>query len=99
MKGMFGFLIAVVAIFISSASLAQQSNPILDSDAQISDSVPMGQVAILRKMVKAEGYSCDTVSAVTPFAMSRGFHVICNNWEYSYELADHGGKWSVTVKD
>ncbi len=87
----------VTALLFCSATFAQES--ILDSDARISDGVSMGAVTALSGMIRLNGYSCDTVSAVTPFAMSRGFHVTCNNWQYSYEVADHGGKWAVTVDD
>ena len=44
------------------------------------------------------GYRCNSVSAVTPFAFSRGFHVYCNRWNYGYEVADKGGNWVVTLK-
>lgn len=52
---------------------------------------------ILAQYVRAWGYRCDTVNAATPFMFSRGFNLYCNEYRYSYEIEDEGGRWIVTV--
>lgn len=70
----------------------------IESDAKIHESVPRDIAVKLANYVEARGYSCKTISAVTPFAFSRGFHVYCHQWQYHYEVEDKGGNWIVTVK-
>jgi hypothetical protein len=49
-------------------------------------------------LVRRNGYRCDSISSVRPFIMSEGYTLICNEFRYTYELADKGGRWIVTVK-
>ena len=92
-KNVVFFAVAFFSIFS-----AQAQNIKLDSDAKISTDVTEKQVKALVGFVRANGYSCQTVSAVTPFAFSEGWTVICNQWRYRFEVANNGGKFSVTSK-
>lgn len=49
-------------------------------------------------IVKASGYRCDSISKFKPLILSSGFHLICNNWQYEYELKDVGGNIRVIAK-
>ena len=49
-------------------------------------------------MVKIYGYRCDSISSFMPFILSAGYKISCNNYRYSYELEDKGGRWVVTVQ-
>ncbi|WP_107850459.1 zinc ribbon domain-containing protein [Oceanimonas marisflavi] len=49
-------------------------------------------------LINAYGYSCDFVDHVTPFALSEGFNVFCENSRYHYEIENKGGNWIVRVK-
>ena len=49
-------------------------------------------------MIQAQGYDCKTVDAMCPYTFSEGFTVYCNNLRYVFEIENHGGKWSVSVK-
>lgn len=49
-------------------------------------------------IVRAHGYRCDSISSFQPFVMSAGYTIRCNNYRYTYELEDKGGRWVVTVK-
>lgn len=69
----------------------------IEKDAQIYAGVSGDVVTALAEAIQLYGYSCNSVSAVTPFAISRGYRVTCNNWTYAYEVEDKGGKIIVTV--
>ena len=46
-------------------------------------------------MIRAAGYTCPKVDGMIPFVLSgHGYHVLCG--PYTFELTDHGGRWSVT---
>jgi len=55
------------------------------------------QKVAAQRMIQLFGYQCQSVSNMLPYIFSHGWTVSCNNGYYSYELADHGGKWSVTA--
>ncbi|MGE0081901.1 MAG: hypothetical protein AB7U81_11445 [Thiohalomonadaceae bacterium] len=69
----------------------------IEKGAQIYKEIPRETVFALAQYIQAYGYSCRSISAVTPFAFSRGYSVVCNEWTYSYEVEDKGGNWVVTV--
>jgi hypothetical protein len=50
------------------------------------------------RVVRANGYHCDSVSAVRPFFFSNGCNLTCNHFRDDYVLVDKGGRWQVTVK-
>jgi hypothetical protein len=52
----------------------------------------------LVRMVRASGYRCDSISSMRPFLTSRGFKLLCNRFDYVYEIEDKGGRWQVIVK-
>lgn len=49
-------------------------------------------------IVREYGYKCDTVTSVRDFLMSYGFTIRCNRGRYTYDVADRGGRWLVTVE-
>jgi hypothetical protein len=49
-------------------------------------------------LVKVNTFKCESISAVRTWLFSRGYTLICNNYNYEYEIADKGGHWIVTVK-
>jgi len=55
------------------------------------------QASAAKVMVRVSGYTCDSVDAVIPFALSEGSYVSCNGGRYSYDIANKGGNWIVTV--
>lgn len=68
------------------------------ANAKSFDGVSESQVEAIQEAIRLSGYKCDTVDSVIPFNFSRGFSIWCNNFRYSYELADKGGRIVVTVK-
>lgn len=50
------------------------------------------------KLIRAYGWRCDSISAVRPFVFSRGFTLVCNNYNYTYDISDKGGNWVVELK-
>lgn len=41
------------------------------------------------------GYDCKVANSVCPYLFSEGFSVACNNNRYTFEVENHGGRWSV----
>ena len=92
-------VLALIALLWSSVAQADRHTAVvIESDAQIYKDVTHKQARALAGLIMIYGYRCDSISAVTPFAFSRGFHVYCNRWNYGYEVADKGGNWVVTLK-
>ena len=90
-----GLALCGSAASVSNTTHAQE--PYIESGAEIYESVPRRAAIALAQLVQLYGWRCDSISAVTPFAFSHGFYVYCNNWRYSYEVEDRGGRWIVTV--
>lgn len=89
--------------FIYTAPATAQSVPI-ESSAIISDTTDFPRSKMLSlvdpsvQMIRAYGYRCDSISAIRPFMLSRGFTVVCNNYNYEYDLSDKGGNWVVELQ-
>lgn len=49
-----------------------------------------------KKVIQMYGYTCNYVNSMSSFIMSNGYNVYCD--DYSYEIENKGGRWSVTVK-
>lgn len=88
------WLIAV-AVLCASPAFAQ-SVPI-ESDAIMSESLSRGLIEPAVTMIRAYGWKCDSISALVPFLMSRGFSVTCNHSRYRYNFEDEGGNWVVSL--
>jgi hypothetical protein len=70
----------------------------IEPDAKIDEDVYPAGINLAVQMIRAKGWKCDSLSDITPFAMSRGFHVWCNKFNYGYEMEDRGGNWEVTLR-
>lgn len=55
-------------------------------------------IGALVLVVRSVGYTCDSVSAATPFFLSEGYKLHCNHFRYSYEIENKGGRFMVMVK-
>jgi hypothetical protein len=72
----------------------------LDKDAVIYDELA-GKNELTNELVmivREADYKCDSISALLPFVFSPGYKLHCNQQRYSYEIADKGGHWIVTVQ-
>ncbi len=54
--------------------------------------------AELVRMIRAKGWTCDSISAARKLSFSRGFEVNCNWFAYTYVIEDKGGQWVVTLE-
>ena len=91
-------LLGTAALLATSAAFAQ-SVPI-EKDAIITKVDGMDLTKVIEPavgMIRAHGWRCDSISAMRPFLMSRGFTVVCNGFSYEYEFEDRGGNWVVTL--
>ncbi len=57
--------------------------------------IPQNVVDALQAMIVLNGYDCASVEAVARWLFSEGYSVSCNGFRYNYEIANHGGRWSV----
>jgi hypothetical protein len=78
--------------------LAGAANAVpVEKDAQIYKTVSADTVQALATLINLNGYKCTSVSSVLPMVFSTGFHVNCNQYRYSYDVEDQGGRWIVTL--
>lgn len=49
-------------------------------------------------MVQLNDYRCDSVSAIRPYLTVKGYELVCNHFDYKYDIEDKGGHWIVTVE-
>ena len=49
-------------------------------------------------LVRANDFRCDFVSSALPHILSHGFELVCNKFQYTYDIQDKGGHWTVTVR-
>ena len=68
----------------------------IDTDAMIDTSVGSDGAIALATLIRINGYSCSSISAVVRES-SDDFTVVCNNWRYSFQVNNRGGKWSVVA--
>lgn len=52
----------------------------------------------LTELARGSGYSCDSVSVARKMLVGTGFVLVCNNYNYQYEIEDKGGNWIFRVK-
>ena len=74
----------------------------VEDEAVVSDMYKDAGVAIddAVELVRNAGYRCNSVSSLIPFVFSplTGGTLKCENYRYTYEIEDKGGRWIVTVK-
>ena len=94
--------IATVILIMCAAPAFAQSIPV-ENGAMISDSSDFPRARLMSlidpgaAMIRAMGWRCDSISALRPFIMSRGFTMVCNNFNYTYNFSDEGGNWIVEL--
>ena len=49
-------------------------------------------------LVRAYGYTCDSVTTAQKWVFSLGLTLVCNHGAYEYEISQPGGKWRVVAK-
>lgn len=50
----------------------------------------LGDIDKVVRVVRANGYRCDSVSSYQPYLTSRGFELECNHFAYKYDFEDKG---------
>lgn len=92
-----------LALGFPDVAAQAQSVPI-ESEAMISDTTDFPRAKLISLidpgvgLIRANGYRCDSISAVRPFLFSRGFTIVCNNFNYEYDISDKGGNWVVELQ-
>jgi hypothetical protein len=56
------------------------------------------QTEKLVRLVRANDFACDSVSASRPMVMALGYVLVCNKFRYTYDIQDKGGHWTVSVR-
>lgn len=90
--------ICIGAFLLSVLSTnAWAGNIYVENDARLSKDISEELAIEFAKLIQLNGYSCESVSGVTPDVMTGSVTVNCNQWNYSYDIEDKGGNWIVTV--
>lgn len=98
------FKIALPFVILLSCQCAIAQPVPIEPDAVISGANEMqrSQLPSLIEsavgLIRSHGWKCDSISSVRPFRMSPGIAVICNQYNYTYELWDQGGNWLIALK-
>jgi hypothetical protein len=88
------------------------AQPLLQERQRAAPSVPIEPDAVLyaelsqdfdlmfelTHFVRASGYRCDSISALQPLPLSRGFKLVCNRFNYKYAIENKDGRSTVTVE-
>jgi hypothetical protein len=65
--------------------------------AETKGNLTPAQVESAQMLIILSGYKCDKVDFALRSGWSGIIDVTCNNYKYSYDLEDVGGRWTVTV--
>ncbi|MEZ8188225.1 hypothetical protein ACED29_20665 [Shewanella sp. 5S214] len=88
-------ILLITLMFISPVMAVQ-----IESDAQFSSNVDRNDTELINAitdMVIGSGYRCDSVSAITRSSWDGNFTLLCNGYNYKYQIEDKGGNWTVTL--
>lgn len=91
-----------LALFASLFTIAHAQDAPIEDGAMISDGNGVNMRNLISPavgMIRAMGWRCDSISAMRPYLMSRGFTVVCNNFNYTYNISDKGGNWVVELDE
>jgi hypothetical protein len=84
---------------IQRTALEERTAPIEKDARMFEDSKAwLEQTEKLVRFVRANSFSCDSVSAARPMLTARGYVLVCNNFSYTYDIQDKGGNWLVSVR-
>lgn len=94
-----GIAVVLMTLVLVPANSGAKPNYTIEKGAQIFGAVEgrMDIVDTLVKFVKANGNRCDSVSSASDNMFSKGYTLICNKYNYTYQILDKGGKWYLQV--
>jgi len=88
-------LVAIAfSVFFAQPTLAQR----IENPGGWDGAVSQKDAITLAKLINAYGYKCASISSVRKMIMKRGFTVYCNSFNYTFNVEDRGGKYSVTYQ-
>lgn len=92
-------VVLMTLISVPAANSGKKPSYTIEKDAKIYGAVEgrMDIVDTLVKFVKAHGNRCDSVSSASDNVFSKGYTLICNKYNYKYQILDKGGKWFLQV--
>ncbi len=82
----FGFALQVTVAGDAPSKAAAEPNAHLGTKEQRAGA---------RRLINERGYDCLIVDWMVPFVFGEGWTVYCNRGKYAFEIANHGGRWSV----
>ncbi len=88
--------ILLTAVFTVGTALADAP---IEPDAIGVDQHHPEVVQALTTLVHISGYRCDSVSAVVKYVWGSGYTLTCNQFQYTYEVKDVGGRFVVEVTE
>ncbi|MGH7028908.1 MAG: hypothetical protein ACREE9_04610 [Stellaceae bacterium] len=80
---------------------AEPSSPYIDqlreaAGPALTGGITPRQYEAAAAMIRLKGYDCPRADLMTRFVFSEGYDVYCRGGRYEFELANHGGQWTVT---
>ena len=87
---------AALAVAVPADAVSQQVR--FESTFATRGRVSSGTAQAGAMLVRASGFRCDSISGADKFIFSSGMTLHCNNYNYSYDVRDRGGRWVVSVK-
>lgn len=85
----------ILALIVSAPAMATT----FADDYRQQPDLSSKQALMLAEIVKAFGYSCNSINSASRSAWSNGkYKLVCNNWNYVYTIEDKGGRAVVTVE-
>jgi hypothetical protein len=94
--GWFGKLaIAFVLLFVIGTLAYRDPQMQQQLRAESPCNTSAAQQSTARALIQHFGYDCAVVDQMCHYVTSEGFTVYCNHLRYTFEIENHGAKWSV----
>lgn len=72
----------------------------IEPEAKIYSDLKKPEVTIngILGLIHLNGWRCDSITYVREKMFSPGYKINCNNYRYTYEIADRAGTWVACIK-
>lgn len=88
--------LALGATTATADTFTFEPNVFLPNGRTASDMTEIATAAV--RAVHIHGWRCDSISSMAAHWFGDGFAMRCNNFAYTYDFEDRGGRWIVTLR-
>lgn len=93
MKRILALLVVLFFLFIPLSAYPQVR---IEPNALIDSNFSRGAVEQGVQIIRLYGYACNSVSSLS-VGWKGNVEIKCNNYKYTYEIVDRGGRWTVCI--